>query len=42
MDIYYTGYLTKKQYRTWDRGFQDGKQIIGNTQSEFIFDKQGL
>ena len=42
MDIYYTGYLTKKQYRTWDRGFQNGKQIIGNSQSEFIFDKQGL
>ena len=40
LEVYYTGYLTKDQYRSWDRGFVDGKQVIGNTKSEFIFDRQ--
>ncbi len=40
LELHYRGMLTPHQYRSWDQGFQNGKRVIGNVASEFIFDKQ--
>lgn len=40
IELFYKGMLTQHQYRLWDQGFKNGKRIIGDVNSEFIFDRQ--
>jgi len=40
LEIFYKGQLTQHEYRSWDQGFRNGKRVIGNVASEFIFNRQ--